>query len=89
MPLSDAELLYRSGSGCAPGGQTAVLLNRLIDRPINVTLGITTTISGESSTNSQVIPLEPAGEQSVGCTIEGAMPPYIYNRFEILAVIDG
>lgn len=86
--ISDAEIRYRSDSDCAPGGKVAVLVNRLTNKSIKVTVRITMTTSGQSGTRDDVATLPAGGERPMGCTVEGAVPPYIYNSFKIVGVED-
>ena len=84
--LNDAQLVYTVGGGCAPGGQLASVVNKLTGNAIRVTLQTVTTTSGTSGTGNQTVYLVAGGEWSVGCTIEGSGPPYIYHNFKIIGV---
>jgi hypothetical protein len=51
-----------------------------------VTLKIASTVAGKTNVGESVVPLPAGGQQYVGCTVEGAVPPYINHTFQIVGV---
>lgn len=75
----------RGGQGCAPGGQLAFAVSSVTDKPLNVTIKITTIISGKTTTAQKVVYIPAGGEELVGCSVDGP-PPYAYRRYQIVGI---
>jgi len=79
-----ASLAYRFDSACATR-QMAFVVNTAA-KTISVTVRITSTVTGNTQTQDVVISVAANGQTAVGCTDEGAVPPYIHHTFKIISV---
>lgn len=66
------------------GGQEVFVVNSLRNKKVIATVQITTTTSGQSATKDDSVSVPAGGSVDYGCSIEGAMPPYIYHRYKVV-----